>query len=82
MKEKLIGGLIDGREKRYMLKCHYLGDSGTDFSIVYDGHCLLDAVNHALEQVNYDPIVFDTIIVEEKIAVENIVVENIIEDSK
>ena len=78
MKEKLIGG----REKIYTLKCHYLGDSGTDFSVVYEGHCLLDAVNHALEAVNHNPIVFDTIIVKEKIAVENIVVENIVEDNK
>ena len=74
MKEKMI----DGREKRYTLKCHYFGDSGSDFSIVYDGHCLLDAVNHALESVNYNPIVFDTIIIEKKNAVENIVVENIV----
>ena len=78
MKEKMI----DGREKIYTLKCHYLGDSGTDFSVVYEGHCLLDAVNHALEAVNYNPIVFDTIIVKKKIAVENIVVENIVEDNK
>ena len=78
MKEKMI----DGREKIYTLKCHYLGDSGTDFSVVYEGHCLLDAVNHALEAVNHNPIVFDTIIVKKKIAVENIVVENIVEDNK
>lgn len=79
MKEKMI----DGREKIYTLKCHYLGDSGTDFSVVYDGHCLLDAVNHALEAVNYNPIVIDTIIVEKKIAVENIVGEiKIVEDKK
>ena len=79
MKEKMI----DGREKIYTLKCHYLGDSGTDFSVVYEGHCLLDAVNHALEAVNWLPIVFDTIIVEENIVGETIVDEiKIVEDNK
>ena len=79
MKEKMI----DGREKIYTLKCHYLGDSGTDFSVVYDGHCLLDAVNHVLEAVDYNPIVFDTIIIEKKNTVETIVGEiKIVEDNK
>lgn len=61
MKEKLI----NWRESKYTLKCHYLGDSNGDFSIVYNGHCVLDAINHALESVNWLPIVFDTIIVED-----------------
>lgn len=73
MKEKMI----DGRESRYTIKCHYIGHPRTDFSIVYNGHRVFDAINHALESVNWLPIVFDTIIVEK-----NIVVENIVEDNK
>ena len=79
MKEKMI----DGHEKIYTLKCHYLGDSNEDFSIVYNGNCLLDAINHAMESVNWNPIVFDTIIVEKNIVGETIVGEiKIVEDNK
>ena len=79
MKEKLI----NGRESRYTIKCHYIGHSRIDFSIVYNGHSVLDAINHALESVNWLPIVFDTIIVEENIVGETIVGEiKIVKDNK
>ena len=81
MNGKLIGGLIDGREKRYTLEYHCLGDSEIRKS-EFVCMTMLDAINKTFESENWRPIVFDTIIVEEKIAVENIVVENIIEDSK
>ena len=77
MKEKLIGGLIDGREKRYTLEYHCLGDSEIRKS-EFVCMTMLDAINKTLERENWRPIVFDTIIVEVKNVVENIVVENIV----
>ena len=59
MKEKLIGGLIDGREKRYILKYHYLGDSEIRKS-EFVCMTMLDAINKTLESENWSPIVFDT----------------------
>ena len=63
MKEKLIGGLIggliDGREKRYTLEYHCLGDSEirkSEFACM----TMLDAINKTLERENWSPIVFDT----------------------
>lgn len=58
MKEKLIGGLIDGREKRYTLEYHYLGDSEIRKS-EFVCMTMLDAINKALERENWSPIVFD-----------------------
>ena len=59
MKEKLIGGLIDGREKRYILKYHYLGGSKIRKS-EFVCMTMLDAINRTLESENWSPIVFDT----------------------
>lgn len=77
MKEKLIGGLIGGREKRYILKYHYLGDSETRKS-EFVCMTMLDAINLTFERENWRSIVFDTVIVERKNVVENVVVENIV----
>lgn len=74
MKEKLIGGLIDGREKRYTLKYHCLGDSEIRKS-EFVCMTMLDAINRTFESENWNPIVFDTIIIEKKNAVETIVGE-------
>ena len=65
MKEKLIGGLIDGREKRYTLEYHYLGDHETRKS-EFVCMTMLDAVNKTLESENWSPIVFDTFTEEDK----------------
>ena len=65
MKEKLIGGLIDGREKRYILKYHYLGDSEIRKS-EFVCRTMLDAINKTLESENWSPIVFDTFTEEDK----------------
>ena len=83
MKEKLIGGLIGGREKsRYTLEYHYLGDSETRKS-EFVCMTMLDAINRTFESENWRPIVFDTIIVKENIGVETIVGEiKIVEDNK
>ena len=82
MKEKLIGGLIDGREKRYILKYHYLGDSETRKS-EFVCMTMLDAINRTLESENRNPIVFDTIIVKKNSVVETIVGEiKIVEGNK
>lgn len=82
MKEKLIGGLIDGRESRYTLKYHCLGDNETRKS-EFVCMTMLDAINRTLESENRRPIVFDTIIVEENIVGETIVGEiKIVEDNK
>ena len=59
MKEKLIGGLIDGREKRYTLEYHCLGDSEIRKS-EFVCMTMLDAINKTLESENWSPIVFDT----------------------
>ena len=64
MKEKLIGGLIDGREKRYILKYHCLGDSEIRKS-EFVCMTMLDAINRTLESENWRPIVFDTFIIED-----------------
>ena len=77
MKEKLIGGMINGRDKRYTLEYHYLGDSETHKS-EFVCMTMLDAINRTFESENWRPIVFDTIIVREINAVENIVVKNIV----
>ena len=63
MKEKLIGGLIDGREKRYTLEYHCLGDSEIRKS-EFVCMTMLDAINLTLERENWNPIVFDTFMVE------------------
>ena len=55
MKEKLI----DGREKRYTLEYHYLGDHETRKS-EFVCMTMLDAINLTLESENWRPIVFDT----------------------
>lgn len=82
MKEKLIGGLIDGREKRYTLEYHCLGDSEIRKS-EFVCMTMLDAINRTFESENWNPIVFDTIIVKENIGVETIVGEiKIVEDNK
>ena len=65
MKEKLIGGLIDGRESRYTLEYHYLGDSETRKS-EFVCMTILDAINLTLEKENWRPIVFDAFIEEYK----------------
>ena len=65
MKEKLIGGLIDGHEKRYILKYHYLGDSEIRKS-EFVCMTMLDAINKTLESENWSPIVFDTFTEEDK----------------
>lgn len=65
MKEKLIGGLIDCREKRYTLEYHYLGDSETHKS-EFVCMTMLDAINRTLESENWRPIVFDTFIEDNK----------------
>lgn len=65
MKEKLIGGLIDGREKRYTLEYHYLGDSEIRKS-EFVCMTMLDAINKTLERENWSPIVFDAFIEEYK----------------
>lgn len=63
MKDKLIdgliGGLIDGREKRYTLEYHCLGDSEIRKS-EFVCMTMLDAINKTLESENWSPIVFDT----------------------
>ena len=64
MKEKLIGGLIDGREKRYTLEYHYLGDSEIRKS-EFVCMTMLDAINKTLEREDWEPIVFDTFMVED-----------------
>ena len=82
MKEKLIGGLIDGRENRYTLEYHYLGDPEIRKS-EFVCMTMLDAINRTFESENCRPIVFDTIIVKENIGVETIVGEiKIVEDNK
>ena len=82
MKDKLIGVMIDGREKRYTLEYHYLGDHETRKS-EFVCMTMLDAINLTLESENCRPIVFDTIIVEENIVGETIVGEiKIVEDNK
>ena len=65
MKEKLIGGLIGGREKRYTLEYHYLGDHETRKS-EFVCMTMLDAINKTLESENWSPIVFDTFKEEDK----------------
>ena len=65
MKEKLIGGLIDGREKIYTLEHHCLGDSETRKSS-FVCMTMLDAINLTLERENWRPIVFDTFIEDNK----------------
>ena len=78
MKEKLI----DGREKRYTLEYHCLGNSEIRKS-EFVCMTILDAINRTFESENWNPIVFDTIIIEKKNAVETIVGEiKIIEDNK
>ena len=64
MKEKMIGGLFCGRENRYTLEYHYLGDHETRKSELV---CMtiLDAINLTLESENWRPIVFDTFIIED-----------------
>ena len=64
MKEKLIGGLIDGREKIYTLEYHCLGDSEIRKS-EFVCMTMLDAINKTLESENWSPIVFDTFIIED-----------------
>ena len=59
MKEKLIGGLIDGREKRYTFEYRCLGDSEIRKS-EFVCMTMLDAINKTLESENWSPIVFDT----------------------
>ena len=82
MKEKLIGGLICGREKRYILEYHYLGEPKT-FKSEFVCMTMLDAINRTFESENWNAIVFDTIIVEENIVGETIVGEiKIAEDNK
>lgn len=65
MKEKLIGGLIDWRKKRYTLEYHYLGDSETRKS-EFVCMTMLDAINLTLERENWRPIVFDTMVEDNK----------------
>ena len=78
MKEKLI----DGRESRYILKYHYLGNPQIRKS-EFVCMTMLDAINRTFESENWNPIVFDTIIVEENIVGETIVGEiKIVEDNK
>ena len=59
MKEKLIGGLIDGREKRWSVEYHGRGGSEIGKS---ECVCMtmLDASDKTLESENWGPIVFDT----------------------
>ena len=64
MKEKLIGGPIDGRESRYTLEYHYLGEPKTCKS-EFVCMTMLDAINLTLESENWRPIVFDTFIIED-----------------
>ena len=61
MKEKLI----DGREKRYTLKYHYLGDPEIRKS-EFVCMTIFDAINKTLESENWSPIVFDTFTEEDK----------------
>ena len=78
MKEKLI----DGREKRYTLEYHCLGDSEIRKS-EFVCMTMLDAINRTFESENWNPIVFDTIIVKENIVAETVVGEiKIIEGNK
>ena len=65
MKEKLIGGMIDGRDKRYTLEYHCLGDSEIRKS-EFVCMTMLDAINKTLESENWSPIVFDTFTEEDK----------------
>lgn len=65
MKEKLIGGLIGGREKRYTLEYRYLGEPKTRKS-EFVCMTILDAINLTLESENWSPIVFDAFIEEYK----------------
>lgn len=66
MKEKLIGGLICGREseKRYILEYHYLGEPKI-FKSEFVCRTMLNAINLTLESENWRPIVFDTFIIED-----------------